>query len=214
MPMTLGPAANLYAEFSFTAGVAAVMAVVRSRYGQVTESRLPSARSVRRHFIVLRNEGAQRFESARQSPRTKETRLGGDQTPSSPEEAALLRGGLEGRGPRASSELIHCGRPPAHHGCAANDCRTVDELTGGGFAVTIIRGLSGGGSRCGRHQLVVARRRCLRSGTAAREGTVSLLCTPETTSFRTRRTCARRDRARDFDGWRCRNTVQNSTRQR
>src|SRR6266436_1271555 len=162
MPMTLGPAANLYAEFSFTAGVAAVMAVVRSRYGQVTESRLPSARSVRRHFIVLRNEGAQRFESARQSPRTKETRLGGDQTPSSPEEAALLRGGLEGRGPRASSELIHCGRPPAHHGCAANDCRSVDELTGGGFAVTIIRGLSGGGSRCGRHQLVVARRRCLR----------------------------------------------------
>jgi hypothetical protein len=43
------------------------------------------------------------------------------------------------------------------------DCRSVDELTGGRFAVTIIRGLSGGGSRCGRHQLVVARRRCLRS---------------------------------------------------
>jgi len=89
-----------------------------------------------------------------------------------------------------------------------SDCRSVDELTGGRFAVTIIRGLSGGGSRCGRHQLVVARRRWLRSGTAAREGTVSLLCTPETTSFRTRRTCARRDRARDFDGWRCVNTVQ------
>jgi len=44
-----------------------------------------------------------------------------------------------------------------------SDCRSLDELTGGRFAVTIIRGLLGGGSRCGRHQLVVARRRCLRS---------------------------------------------------
>src|SRR5262249_19586400 len=44
-----------------------------------------------------------------------------------------------------------------------SDCRSLDELTGGRFAVTIIRGLLGGGSRCGRHQLVVGRRRGLGS---------------------------------------------------
>ena len=43
-----------------------------------------------------------------------------------------------------------------------SNCRSVDELTGGRFAVTIVRGVVGR-KRCGRHQLVVARRRCLRS---------------------------------------------------
>jgi hypothetical protein len=45
-------------------------------------------------------------------------------------------------------------------------------------------------------------------GTAAREGTIDLYALLKTTSFRTRQTCARRDPARDFDGWRCVNTVQ------
>jgi hypothetical protein len=70
---------------------------------------------------------------------------------------------------------------------------TADELTGGRFTVTIMADLSGSGSRCGRHQLAVARCRCCGPHGRSR-GDGRFLIVPETTSLGTRpaaRSCLR-----------------------
>jgi len=136
-----------------------------------------------------------------------------DQTPASPEEAALLSLSKDARPSRRmrspgivrTDPLRSAPCAPWLRGKRLPQCRRID---GGPFCCNDHPGVVWGRKQVWASPTRSCAAQVFAVGTAAREGTISLLCTPETTSFRTRRTCARRDRARDFDGRRCVNTVQ------